>query len=124
MLYDQRMCTGSLIQLCVCFTHFLVAGRLIPAQRRANRRCAALSRSVQRPKGARLSAGLCGTVGLHAWLLAKLPLRKLVADIDYLQSHDIGFDVFRSLVRYLTTIRIDRNSPDRVLFNVNGLTSQ
>jgi hypothetical protein len=27
-------------------------------QRRANRRCAALSRSVQRPKGARLSAGL------------------------------------------------------------------
>src|ERR1035437_3034073 len=28
------------------------------AQRRANRRCAALSRSVQRPKGARLSAGL------------------------------------------------------------------
>ena len=28
------------------------------AQRRANRRCAALRRSVQRPKGARLSAGL------------------------------------------------------------------
>ncbi len=31
-------------------------------QRRANRRCAALSRSVQRLKGARLSAGLGVTV--------------------------------------------------------------
>ena len=29
-------------------------------QRGANRRCAGLSRSVQRPEGARLSAGLAG----------------------------------------------------------------
>jgi hypothetical protein len=35
-----------------------IPGRRNAAQRRANRRCAALSRSVQRPKGARLSAGL------------------------------------------------------------------
>jgi hypothetical protein len=32
------------------------------AQRRSHRRCAALLRSVQRPKGARLSAGLAQAV--------------------------------------------------------------
>ena len=35
-------------------------GAFLDAQRRANRRCAALSHSVQRLKGARLSAGLGG----------------------------------------------------------------
>ena len=35
-----------------------IAERFHGAERRANRRCAALSRSVQRPKGARLSAML------------------------------------------------------------------
>ena len=42
-------------------------------QRRANRRCAALSRSVQRLKGARLSAGL-GLGANFLYMLVPKPL--------------------------------------------------
>src|SRR3569832_2779538 len=53
---NSRVC-AALAQ--VQWNNELAIPTKVIAQRRANRRCAALSRSAQRPKGARLSAMLC-----------------------------------------------------------------
>ena len=52
--------------------------RFVDAQRRANRRCAVLSRSVQRPKGAALTAML-GAIG---WMLATSRLRRVTCHTE------------------------------------------